>query len=66
MTKLEEIINTKSYLIDQPTNFKDISCRGAKFDSLTNTTGARLPNEKQFAEDAQKPSTSKLFGFLGN
>lgn len=53
--------------MDTPTNFKDITCRGAKFDNLKNTTNAKLPNAKDLAEDAgQKSSISKLFGLLGN
>jgi hypothetical protein len=67
MGKIEEIINDKSYLYGKPTSFKNISCRGAKFDSIKNTTGAKLPTEKELREDAPNNSSiSKLFGFLGN
>ncbi len=67
MGKIEEIINDKSYLYGKPTNFKNITCRGAKFDALKNTTNAKLPSEKELREDAQSNSSiSKLFGFLGN
>ena len=68
MAKIEEFLNDKSYLYDKPTNFKDIMCRGAKFDGIRNTTSARLPSDKELREDAPRPGSivSKIFGFLGS
>lgn len=41
---------TESALIGRPTLFKGISCHGAKFDNIRNTTGAKLPSEKDLRE----------------
>jgi hypothetical protein len=67
MTKIDEFYSDRSFLVGQPTKFKNITCRGAKFDGIKNTTNARMPSDRELREDAPRPTTSlagKVFGFL--
>ncbi|MFI4983648.1 MAG: hypothetical protein ACHP6I_00430 [Rickettsiales bacterium] len=42
--------NEQSFLDGKPTSFKNITCRGAKFINIKNTTEARLPSDKELAD----------------
>lgn len=57
----------ESELIDKPTNFFKISCQGAKFENMVNTTAAILPSAKALkvvkAAPQEKVSLfSRIFG----
>jgi len=68
MDKKEEFYNEESYLMGSKTNFKNISCKGAKFENVINTTQCRLPSAKALLDDSAKKGGffRKLFGFGGN
>lgn len=56
----------QSALTGKPTSFKDISCHGANFDNIKNTTEARLPSASELREKGEASGvTGKLFSFFG-
>lgn len=66
MAKQDEFFSDRSFLVGQPTRLKNITCRGANFDGVKNTTKARMPSDKELREDAPRPGgfIQKIFGFL--
>lgn len=53
----------ESELLGKPTNFLKISCHGAKFDNIVNSTAATMPSAKEL-KVAEKVTEEKvsLFG----
>ena len=68
MKKDENFYDEQSYLMGNKTLFKDISCKGAKFDNVINTTECKLPSAKALVDDGEQNSGffKKLFGFFGS
>lgn len=55
----------QSALTGKPTQFKGITCHGAKFDNIKNTTGAKLPSGSDLRVRSEGDGvTGKLFSIF--
>lgn len=55
----------QSALTGKPTSFEGITCHGAKFDNIRNTTGARMPSASELREKGESSGVAgKLFSLF--